>query len=273
MSKAPLEEKKDGRTPSRSRAAPIEPPLETLSDIPDTGTYTEETDDDKKRKWNGVGAFDSHLKPLQGLVENVGTNTETILMDAFSQPLLQSEEGQKALKNIQGLFPSHPSAGGGREDRRRDEKKKEEKKTYQETDRNLSRNNNDQGINRKLTLSVEPEEDESLTAYRLGIQPNSILMCEVEYIADIHAYDFTLFFFLSASQSTTTTNALSRQITAQGVPPCLSINRRTLAFRDLQMASLKYLMKRSKPRLSEGLLGNGQIAEIVFSFFPKEEAE
>ncbi|KAK2945450.1 putative Cilia- and flagella-associated protein 47 [Blattamonas nauphoetae] len=325
MSKAPPEEKKDGRAQSRIRATPIEPPLETLSEIPDTGTYTEESDDDKKRKfpfttkpsandvwgkWNGVGAFDSHLKPLQGLVDLVGTNTETILMDAFSQPQLQSEEGKKALKNIQGLFPSHPSAGGGREERRRDEKKKEEKKTDQKTDRNLSRNtsfhtsrnNNDQGGNRKLTLSVEPEEDESLTAYRLDIKPNSILMCEVEYTADIHAYDFTLFFFLSASQSTTTTNALSRQITAKGVPARLSINRRTLDFgarvistlpKPLHKLSVVLTNMEHNPlnwRLqtdgiaevldetiqispSEGLLGNGQEAEIVFSFFPKEEAE
>ncbi|KAK2949545.1 putative Cilia- and flagella-associated protein 47 [Blattamonas nauphoetae] len=271
---------------------------------------TKPTKNDAWGKWNGVGAFDNFHRPLQGLVDLLGTHSETVLMDAFSQPQLQSEEGQAPPKNIRGMFATNPNASVSRDDAQREPRIVEDRSDRDSSQRNVSKQRapSRTGVNatpmskQTLTIDTENDENEGLTSYLLKIQPNSTLMCELEYTADILAHDFVLYLFLSATQSASTTHALSRQITAKGVPARLSVSPRQIDFGartistlakplhklsvtlvNTEHSPLKWRIDASNiPEIqedifqvtpSEGTLANGQEDEFIVSFFPKEEAE
>ncbi|KAA6358250.1 MAG: hypothetical protein EZS28_046223, partial [Streblomastix strix] len=271
-------------------------------------------------KWNGVGAFDQWHKPLQGCVDLVGTHPESSQLDAFAQPQQQilgapslggPGGGQKkgpvsaqtirpgTLKNPSGIPGSAGSVGddgtmrAGTSGQLSSEGP--DKRDGSNTGTTSRNGRNTPPGNRRSGTPVE-----SLTAYRIEVQPNSVLFCELNFSPrQIESHNFPLFFMLSATQSQQSCASLAKQISARGVASRLSVtpgvihfgprvvcslarspHKQTVIVRNCERGQLRWYVRPQEIELvqqgifqisqTEGNLNSGNDDEFVVSFFPSE---
>ncbi|KAH7821511.1 putative flagellar associated protein [Monocercomonoides exilis] len=285
-------------------------------------------------KWNGVGAFDYFHLPLQGCVDYLGIFPQSIGLSAFAQPQLATDAVGHSVRSITGDFPVSSRQNTERNIReklterlqmeelgrtanmgtsekdsaltKRTERSQSSinnrKTARRKTDRKLGGSSSASSENNKYSThqnSSQPDAEE-LTAYRVEIQPSSLLQLDLIFTASkLESYDFPLFFMLSANQSEASSLSLTKPVTARTVPASLIVTPHSIDFGPRVMSSLsKPLHKQSvilhnsdsQPlhwsvhlediediaagtfQISpvEGILLSGGDAECIISFFPSE---